>query len=86
MSQLPIKMYAKDYCIFCWRAKRLLKKRGLDFELIDATDKPDLRKWLAEKTGRNTVPQIWIGETHVGGFDDLAALDGRGELMKLAMG
>ena len=82
---MPIKMYAKDYCIYCWRAKRLFAKRGLEFELIDATDKPDLRAWLAEKTGRNTVPQIWIGETHVGGFDDLKALDAAGKLMKLAM-
>lgn len=86
MAQLPITMYRKDYCIYCFRAKRLFAKRGLEVELIDATNKPDLRKWLAEKTGRNTVPQIWIGETHVGGFDDLAALDARGELMKMAMG
>jgi glutaredoxin 3 len=82
--QQPIKVYAKDYCVFCWRAKRLLAKRGLAYELIDATNKPDLRAWLAEKTGRSTVPQIWIGETHVGGFDDLKALDERGELVRLA--
>lgn len=77
-------MYVKDWCIYCFRAKRLLRGRGLAFDVVDTSNRPDLRSWLVEKTGRTTVPQIWVGDTHVGGYDDLAALDGRGELLPLA--
>ena len=65
-------------------AKQLLKRKGVAFEEIDVTGRPDVRAEMAEKAGgRSTVPQIWIGEHHVGGCDDLYELDRKGELDKL---
>ena len=62
-------------------AKDLLRRKGAAFEEIDVTGRSDLRSDLRDRTGgRNTVPQIWIGETHVGGCDDLNALDRTGQL------
>lgn len=80
-----MRVYAKTLCIWCWRAKLLLLRRGIAFETIDASS-DEMRAWLREKTGRKTVPQIFFGERHIGGFDDLAALDARGELAALARG
>ena len=74
-----VRVYAKALCIWCWKAKLLLLRRGIPFETIDASS-PEMRAWLREKTGRTTVPQIYFGARHVGGFDDLAALDAQGEL------
>lgn len=79
-------MYTRDYCGYCSAAERLLAGKGITYEHINATNKPDVRKWLAETTGRSTVPQIFIDDRPIGGYDDLRALDRRGELDKLIAG
>ncbi len=81
---LPVKMYTTEVCPFCIRAKALLKQRGVEsIEEIRIDLDPDQRRQMMELTGRRTVPQIFIGDTHVGGCDDLVALDQRGGLMPL---
>jgi len=79
-----VKMYTTEWCPYCVRAKSLLKQRGVDnIEEIRVDVHPDERQTMVQITGRRTVPQIFIGETHVGGCDDLIALDQRGALMPL---
>lgn len=73
-------IYTASYCPYCHLAKELLRTKGATFEEIDVTGNAQLRSQMAEKAGRSTVPQIWIGETHVGGCDDLQALDRSGKL------
>lgn len=79
----PIRIYTASYCGFCHRAKLLLKERGLRFEEIDVTGDFAKREWLAATTGRYTVPQIFIGEQAIGGYDELFGLDRSGRLAKL---
>lgn len=82
-----ISMYGTDVCPFCQRAEMLLKSRGVtEIEKIRIDLDPARRSEMVEKTGRRTVPQIYIGEVHVGGFDDLAALDRAGKLEPLLRG
>ena len=73
-------VYSTRICPFCVMAKRLLRAKGVDYEevLVDADD--NRRTEMMQRSGRRTVPQIFIGERHVGGFDDLAALDHQGKL------
>ena len=79
-----VKMYTTQVCPYCQRAKALLKQRGVEqIEEIRVDLHPAERDTMVQLTGRRTVPQIFIGDTHVGGFDDLAALDQRGGLMPL---
>jgi len=79
-----VKMYTTQVCPFCIRAKNLLKARGVDtIDEIRIDLDPSQRAAMMELTGRRTVPQIFIGDTHVGGCDDLIALDQRGGLMPL---
>ncbi len=79
-----VKMYTTLVCPFCVRAKMLLKQRGVnELEEIRVDLNPLERDAMIEKTGRRTVPQIFIGDTHVGGCDDLIALDQRGGLLPL---
>jgi len=79
-----VKMYTTAWCPYCIRAKQLLQARGVEqIEEIRIDSDLAARQHMMEITGRRTVPQIFIGDTHVGGFDDLAALDGRGGLMPL---
>ena len=74
-------MYSTAVCPYCIQAERLLTKKGVaDIEKIRVDLQPEQRELMIEKTGRRTVPQIYIGDTHVGGFDDLAALDRAGGL------
>jgi glutaredoxin 3 len=74
-------MYSSAFCPFCIMAERLLLKKGVqNIHKIRVDLEPELRLEMMEKTKRRTVPQIYIGETHVGGFDELAALDREGEL------
>jgi glutaredoxin 3 len=76
-----IEIYTTPYCPYCLDAKTLLKKKGAAFSEIDVSRDRDLRvKMIARAQGRTTVPQIFIGETHVGGCDDLYALDDAGKL------
>jgi glutaredoxin 3 len=83
----PVTMYTTAVCPYCIRAKQILKARGVDqINEIRVDAQPQERMKMMEITGRRTVPQIFIGETHVGGCDDLMALDGRGELLPLLNG
>lgn len=76
-----ITIYTKDYCPYCHRAKALLKQKGAAFTEIDIQREPDKRpEMIARASGRTTVPQIFIGGVHVGGCDDLHALDAAGKL------
>ncbi len=80
-------MYSTAVCPFCVRAEALLKARGVtEIEQLRIDLDPQLRDEMMEKTGRRTVPQIYIGETHVGGCDDLMALDRAGGLQPLLAG
>lgn len=82
-----VKMYTTQVCPFCQRAKMLLKQRGVAaIEEIRIDLDPAQRDHMMQITGRRTVPQIYIGETHVGGCDDLIALDQQGKLMPLLSG
>lgn len=77
-------MYSTAVCPYCQRAEALLKARGVQqIEKIRVDLDPERRAEMMSRTGRRTVPQIYIGETHVGGFDDLSALDRDGGLMPL---
>jgi glutaredoxin 3 len=76
-----VKIYTTPICPYCVRAKSLLKKKGAEFEEIDVFMDSDAREEMETKSnGRRTVPQIFIGEKHIGGCDDLYALDSAGEL------
>jgi glutaredoxin 3 len=79
-----VKMYTTAVCPYCIQAKQVLKSRGVaQIEEIRIDERHDERAKMMEMTGRRTVPQIFIGSTHVGGCDDLMALDGKGELVPL---
>ena len=82
-----VKMYTTAVCPYCIRAKQILKARGVEqIDEIRIDMQPDERARMMEITGRRTVPQIFIGDTHVGGCDELVALDSRGGLMPLLQG
>lgn len=77
-------MYSTAVCPYCIRAEQLLQRKGVrEIEKIRVDLQPDQRVAMMERTGRRTVPQIYIGDKHVGGYDDLASLDHAGELDKL---
>ena len=79
-----VRMYTTQVCPFCVRAKALLRQRGVaQIDEVRVDLDPEQRLHMMELTGRRTVPQIFIGDTHVGGCDDLLALDQRGGLMSL---
>lgn len=73
-------MYCTRFCPYCVRAERLLTAKGVSIDKIRVDDRPEEFTRMVELTGRNTVPQIFIGDRHVGGYDDLAQLDFEGEL------
>ena len=75
-----VKIYSTTYCSYCRAAKALLTRKGVPFEEIDVTNDPAQRAELVARTGRRTVPQIFIGGEPVGGFDELVALNRTGEL------
>ena len=83
MSQPPITLYVTGWCPYCQRAKALLDGKQLAFNEIDVDEDPKLRQEMTARSGRRTVPQIFIGERHVGGCDDLYALESKGELDQL---
>ena len=86
MTMARILMYSTRVCPYCIRAEQLLAKKGIaadQIEKIRVDDHPQQREEMIRITGRRTVPQIFIGERHVGGFDDLAELDAAGELDSL---
>lgn len=80
----PVKIYTTTYCGYCARAKDLLRNKGVLFEEIDVTGDDDARAKLVELSGgKKTVPQIWVGKEHVGGFMDLHKLEQEGRLDEL---
>lgn len=79
-------VYSSPFCGFCHAAKRLLADKGATFTEVDVVAEPSRRAEMIERSGRRTVPQIFIGGNHVGGYDDLKALDARGELDRLLAG
>ena len=75
-----VTIYSSDWCPYCMRAKALLRKKEVAFEEIVVDGRADLRAEMAARAGRNSVPQIWINGEHIGGCDDLYALERAGEL------
>lgn len=87
MTSTPkITLYTKDHCPYCKRAKALLRSKGASFTDIEITHDPVMTAEMETRSGRKTVPQIFIGDVHVGGGDDLAKLDASGGLMMLLQG
>ena len=76
-------MYCTSACPFCQSAERLLVEKGASIEKVRVDLEPERRREMTQKSGRQTVPQIWIGERHIGGCDDLYALDRKGGLDSL---
>jgi glutaredoxin 3 len=76
-----VTLYTTRFCPYCVMAKRLLTQKGATFDEVDVGSNPGLREEMSRKAGgRRTVPQIWIGERHIGGCSELYELDGKGEL------
>jgi glutaredoxin 3 len=86
MGMARVRIYTKSRCPYCVRAKALLARKGVPFQEIDAEGDHALRLWLAEVTGQRTVPQIFVGDRSLGGFDDIDALDRAGKLDPLLRG
>lgn len=78
-----VTVYVTSYCPYCDQAKRMLGSMQVPFEAIDVTGDAERRHWLVERTGMRTVPQIFVGETSIGGFTDMRALHQRGGLVPL---
>jgi len=83
---VPVIVYSTAVCPYCVRAERLLESKGVAVQKIRVDLDPEERIKMMERTGRRTVPQIYVGDTHVGGFDDLYALDQAGKLDPLLNG
>jgi len=81
-----VRIYTKQNCPYCVRAKHLLGKKGVAYEEIDVEERDDLRLWLAEATGQRTVPQIFVGDRSLGGYSDVEALDREGKLDPILRG
>ncbi len=78
---IEIVMYKTDWCPFCYLAEQLLRRKGIErITQINISSDPEKRMAMIQRSGRRTVPQIFIGDTHVGGYDDLAALERAGRL------
>ncbi|UZE97034.1 glutaredoxin 3 [Alkalimarinus alittae] len=73
-------LYTTRFCPYCVRAKALLNRKGVEYEEIAVDNDPSLRREMMAKSGAHTVPQIWIGDEHVGGCDELYALERKGKL------
>jgi glutaredoxin 3 len=86
MTQPTITIYLTGWCPYCQRAKELLNKRSLVFNEINVDDDAKYRQEMMARSGRRTVPQIFIGDKHIGGCDDLLALESDGELDRLIQG
>ena len=78
-----VKMYSTRFCPYCIRARSLLDQKSVDYIDILVDKRPELRREMMALSGRHTVPQIWVGETHIGGYDDLALLERQGRLDEL---
>jgi glutaredoxin 3 len=80
MSHAKVTMYATAWCPYCARARRLLQSKSVAFEEIDIDANPGARAEMIRRSGRRSVPQIFIGESHIGGSDDLQAMEAAGKL------
>ena len=80
MSQPKVIIYSGRFCGYCTAAERLFQSKKVEYELIKVDENPEQFEHMMEITGRRTIPQIFIGDSHVGGFDDLAALNQSGKL------
>ena len=85
-SGCAVTMYTTRFCPFCVRARQLLNAKEVEFEEIAVDGDPQRRAEMRARSGRHTVPQIWIGERHIGGFDDLRMLEQQGRLDRLLAG
>lgn len=83
---VPVTIYTRQMCGYCSAAKALLDRKGVNYTEHDASFDPKLRQEMIDRSGRTTFPQIFIGEKHVGGCDDLHALDGAGKLDAMLAG
>jgi glutaredoxin 3 len=83
MAAAKVKVYTRLGCGYCTAALHFLGKKQVEFEHVDCTNDPKTRDWLVKATGRSTVPQIFIDEKPIGGYDDMNALDKRGELDRM---
>ncbi len=79
-SHAPVRMYATAFCPYCVRARRLLERKGVTWEEVSVDGDRERFQEMTLRANRTTVPQIFIGDTHVGGYDDMAALDRAGKL------
>lgn len=86
MSAPKVVMYTTGFCPYCIWARRLLSNKGVDFEDIRVDQYPERRPEMEEKSRRTSVPQIFIGDLHIGGFDDMSALDKAGRLDAIISG
>jgi len=86
MSAPKVVMYTTGFCPYCIWARRLLSNKGVDFEDIRVDQYPERRPEMEEKSRRTSVPQIFIGDLHIGGFDDMSALDNAGRLDAIISG
>ena len=86
MTQPAVMVYVSDWCPYCQRAKGLLAQKNLEFSEINIEDDAKLREEMIARSNRRTVPQIFVGDKHVGGCDDLFELDRSGELDRLIQG
>ena len=86
MTQAPVTVYTSDWCPYCRRAKELLATKNVVFSEINVDDEPKFREEMIARSNRRTVPQIFIGDRHVGGCDDLIELDRSGGLDRLIQG
>jgi glutaredoxin 3 len=85
MASDPVVMYATAWCPYCQRARALLRSKGVAFQEIDIEAQPEQRDAMIRRSGRSTVPQIFIGERHIGGSDELHELDATGGLDPLLL-
>jgi glutaredoxin 3 len=81
-----IVIYTTKVCAYCARAKALLARKGINFREVDVSEDDEKRTWLLQATGQRTVPQIFINDQPVGGFDDIALLDRKGDLDRMLIG
>lgn len=76
----PVIVYTSSWCPYCMKALHLLDSKGVSYQTISVDGRPEIRQEMSEKAGRTSVPQIWVGDHHVGGCDDLHTLERDGEL------
>lgn len=78
-----VTVYVTNYCSYCNQAKRFLGANGIEFDTVDVTTDAEKRDWLVKTTGQRTVPQIFVGDTNVGGYSELTGMHRKGELQPL---